>query len=307
MHECLDLPPVDVGEVEAQSQPALRSHVGGDEEPDRICPDQGLVYATLRLARQPDDAVTVVVIEVVAEPLGLVEEAQVLVARHGGVGEREHDLAESGFPASDRSSIDERLVIHGAVIHGRILASREPDRALRCKWGMRKLLVGLGLVVTLLAILSSTALAGGWAVSTLDPMDPPVAGQETEVGFTIRQHGVTPVELEDVAVAITGPSGAIAVFDAQQDGTTGHYVATVVFEAGQSTWEIRQGWFEAQQLGVIDVGATGPPEAPVAVESSSYRWPSAARALLPVAAIVLAGVAIADAVSSRRRNVSARQ
>ena len=45
-------------------------------------------------------------------------------------------------------------------------------------------------------------------------MDPPVAGQETEVGFTIRQHGVTPVDLEDVAVAITGPSGAIAVFDA---------------------------------------------------------------------------------------------
>ena len=139
---------------------------------------------------------------------------------------------------------------------------------------MRKLLVGLGLVVTLLAILSPSALAGGWAVSTLDPMDPPVAGQETEVGFTIRQHGVTPVELEDVAIAVTGPSGAIAVFDAQQDGTTGHYVATVVFEEGQSTWEIRQGWFEAQQLGVIDVGVTAAPETPVAVESSSYRWPS---------------------------------
>jgi hypothetical protein len=172
---------------------------------------------------------------------------------------------------------------------------------------MRKLLVGLGFVVTLLAILSPSALAGGWAVSTLDPMDPPVAGQDTEVGFTIRQHGVTPVELENVAVAITGPSGAIAVFDAQQDGTTGHYVATVVFEEGQSTWEIRQGWFEAQQLGVIDVGMTAAPEAPVAVESSSYRWPSAARALLPVAAIVLAGVAIADAVSSRRRQKSASQ
>jgi hypothetical protein len=174
---------------------------------------------------------------------------------------------------------------------------------------MRKLLVGLGLVVTLLAILSPSALAGGWAVSTLDPMDPPVAGQETEVGFTIRQHGVTPVDLEDVAVAITGASGAIAVFNARQDGTTtGHYVATVIFEEGQSTWEIRQGWFEPQQLGVIDVGASASLETPVAVESSSsYRWPSAARALLPVAAIVLAGVAIADAVSSRRRKESASQ
>lgn len=173
---------------------------------------------------------------------------------------------------------------------------------------MRKLLVGLGLVVALLAILSPSALAGGWAVSTLDPMDPPVAGQETEVGFMIRQHGVTPVDLEDVAVAITGTSGVIAVFDARQDGTTGHYVATVVFEAGPSTWEIRQGWFAAQSLGVIDVGASASLDTPVAVESSSsYRWPSPARALLPVAAIVLAGVAIADAVSSRRRKESASQ
>ena len=96
-------------------------------------------------------------------------------------------------------------------------------------------------------------------VSTLDPMDAPVAGQETEVGFTIRQHGVSPVDVEDVAVAITGPSGAIAVFDARQDGTTGHYVATVVFEEGQSTWEIRQGWFAPQPLGVIDVGASAAP------------------------------------------------
>ncbi len=69
-----------------------------------------------------DHAVAMVVIEVVAEPLGLVEEAQVLVARHGGVGERKHDLAESGFPPSDRSSIDELMVIHGGLIHRRILA-----------------------------------------------------------------------------------------------------------------------------------------------------------------------------------------
>ena len=172
---------------------------------------------------------------------------------------------------------------------------------------MRKLLVGLGLVVAVLGGLAPAAFAGGWAVSTLDPMDAPVAGQESEVGFTIRQHGVSPVDVEDVAVAITGPSGAIAVFDARQDGTTGHYVATVVFEEGQSTWEIRQGWFAPQPLGVIDVGASAAPSTPAAVESSSYRWPSAARALLPVAAIVLAGVAIADAVSGRRRKESASQ
>jgi hypothetical protein len=162
-------------------------------------------------------------------------------------------------------------------------------------------------VVAVVGGLAPAAFAGGWAVSTLDPMDPPVAGQETEVGFTIRQHGVSPVDVEDVAVAITGPSGAIAVFEARQDGTTGHYVATVVFEEGQSTWEIRQGWFAPQPLGVIDVGVSAASSTPAAVESSSYRWPSAARALLPVAAIVLAGVAIADAVAGRRRKESASQ
>jgi hypothetical protein len=173
---------------------------------------------------------------------------------------------------------------------------------------VKKLLFGLGLVVGLLAVLSPAALAGGWAVSTLDPMDAPVAGAETEVGFTIRQHGVAPVEVEDVAVAITGPSGTIAVFDAHPEGAIGHYVATVVFETGQSTWEIRQGWFAPQPLGVIDVGNSGDaPSAPVSVESSSYRWPSTARALLPLVAVALAGVAIADAVSSRRRRGSASQ
>ncbi len=166
---------------------------------------------------------------------------------------------------------------------------------------MRKLLVGFGLVVMALGVLAPAALAGGWAVSTLDPMDPPVAGQETEVGFTVRQHGVTPVDIEDVAVAITGPSGAVAVFDARPDGGTGHYVATVVFEQGQSTWEIRQGWFAPQPLGVIEVGGSAASSTPVAVESSSYRWPSAARTLVPLAAIVLAGVAVVDAIGGRRR------
>jgi hypothetical protein len=150
-------------------------------------------------------------------------------------------------------------------------------------------------------------------VSTLDPIDPPVAGEETEVGFTLLQHGVTPVDaasLEgvEVAIEVTGPSGVFTVFEARPEGATGHYVATVVFEEGQSTWQIRQGWCAPQPLGVINVGTSAALEAPVAVESSSaYRWPSAARALLPLAAVVLAGVAVADAVSSRRRKASASQ
>ena len=145
-------------------------------------------------------------------------------------------------------------------------------------------------------------LAGGWAVSTLDPMSAPVAGVPIDIGFTIRQHGVTPVDLEDIAIAVTGPSGETTVFPAKRDGVVGHYVATVTFEEGQSTWEIRQGFFEPQDLGTITVAAGT--SSPSAVESSSYRWPGVARGLVPLAAIALATVAITDAIVSRRRKPS---
>jgi hypothetical protein len=139
-------------------------------------------------------------------------------------------------------------------------------------------------------------------VSTLDPMATPTAGVPTDVGFTIRQHGVTPVDLDDVAIAVTGPSGETTVYPAQRDGSVGHYVASVTFDEGQSTWEIRQGFFEAQDLGTITVASGGSRSS--AVESSSYRWPGVARGLVPLAAIALATVAITDAIVSRRRRSS---
>ena len=90
---------------------------------------------------------------------------------------------------------------------------------------MRKPLVGLGLSFVLLLLLAPAALAGGWAVSTIDPMATPTAGAPIDVGFTIRQHGMTPVDLADVAIAVTGPSGEITVYPAHRDGDVGHYVA----------------------------------------------------------------------------------
>ncbi len=38
----------------------------------------------------------------------------------------------------------------------------------------------------------------------------------TDIGFTIRQHGVTPVDLADVAIAVTGPSGETTVYPAAE-------------------------------------------------------------------------------------------
>src|SRR5918995_1922435 len=139
----------------------------------------------------------------------------------------------------------------------------ERRRCGRCRRGMTKvrLLVVLGSAMAGLLLSASAASTGGWAMSSLDPMSVPVAGEEVVVGFTIRQHGVTAVNpdedaSEPVAVAVRSASGDETVFPARQQGPSGHYVAAVTFpEAGQATWEIRQGWFGPQELGVIDVAA----------------------------------------------------
>jgi hypothetical protein len=60
---------------------------------------------------------------------------------------------------------------------------------------------------------ASGATAGGWAVTTLDPLPvEPTAGSTTMIGWTIRQHGVAPVDFStwgdvpDVALVIETPS-----------------------------------------------------------------------------------------------------
>jgi hypothetical protein len=175
-----------------------------------------------------------------------------------------------------------------------------------------RLFVVVGSALVGIVVSASSASAGGWAMSSLDPMSVPVAGEETEVGFTIRQHGVTPVNPDDpgwepVAVAVRSASGDEAVYPARQQGPTGHYVSDVIFpEAGQVYWEIRQGWFGPQDLGAIEVaeagrgvGVAGAADSNGA--SADFRWPLAARAAAMVVAVAAAGVAVTDARRSRRR------
>jgi hypothetical protein len=146
----------------------------------------------------------------------------------------------------------------------------------------------------------STASAGGWAVSTLDEVPAPAPGETVTVGFTIRQHGVTPVNIDDVAVEVMGPSGAIEVFVARQEGAVGHYVADVVFgEQGVHNWAIRQGWFANQELGTIDTSADASTAGGGGGGTSSTT--QFLRYGMPTLALALGGYAAIDAFSSRRR------
>jgi hypothetical protein len=172
---------------------------------------------------------------------------------------------------------------------------------------MRKLLfISVAVLVGVLA--ASPASAGGWAVTTLDEVPSPVAGEDVDVGFTIRQHGKTPVDVEEAGIAIGPAGGKRAYFKARQEGPTGHYVATVRFPAdGTYTWEVVQGWFGPQSLGTIDVpgGAPVPVAAPVTIRHEPVQLPLAVRLLLPTVALAAGGLALADVLHARRQRLAA--
>ncbi|MDP2292069.1 MAG: hypothetical protein Q8M22_12840 [Actinomycetota bacterium] len=165
----------------------------------------------------------------------------------------------------------------------------------------------VGLLVALLAILGlgGTAAAGGWAVTTLDATPVPVPGEPVDVGFTIRQHGVTPVDIADgVAIEVVAADGTVQRFPAERQGVVGHYVASVVFPAaGDFNWSVIQGSFGPQDLGVLSVDAAT--SGAVAGAGSEHRFPAVLRYGLIALAVCLAAFAIVDFVSSRRRRTAA--
>lgn len=147
--------------------------------------------------------------------------------------------------------------------------------------------------------IGSLATAGGWAVSTLDEVPVPIAGEPIDVGFTIRAHGITPVDISgNVGITITLGGGTANYFPATADETVGHYVARVEFPTvGSYQWSIRQGWYAEQDLGQIDVGV------PTKIVNSG----SSSNSLQYIAlggATLFGLVALIDMVMARRRRLS---
>lgn len=186
-----------------------------------------------------------------------------------------------------------------------------PRRARSRRWRALVLVTG---VSALVALGASPAGAGGWAVSTLDPIRTPLAPGSTAVGFTIRQHGVRPVNPDgDVGIEMRDPAGGSRFFPADAHGSPGHFVARVRFDAaGTYRWAVHQGWFGEQDLGPVQVAAGGATtvaargalDAPTAA-AAGYRWPIALRVLVPLAGAALGILAIALGVRDRRRHAGA--
>lgn len=96
----------------------------------------------------------------------------------------------------------------------------------------------IGLIILLLCV--RPAAAGGWVVITLDELPGPIrAGKIVRLGFTVRQHGVTPINGVTPVLTTANPeTGETITAEAQQVGETGHFEVAVVFP-GAGTWEWR--------------------------------------------------------------------
>jgi cytochrome c1 len=87
------------------------------------------------------------------------------------------------------------------------------------------------------------ALAGGWAVITLDelPGQGINAEEPLDIGFTVRQHGIRPMEgLTPTIHASQQDTGESFTVGAKPAGRTGHYEATLNFpSSGTWNWTIQ--------------------------------------------------------------------
>jgi hypothetical protein len=117
--------------------------------------------------------------------------------------------------------------------------------------------ISLGLALLLALVFAFPAFAGGWAVITLDELPTDVvAGQPLTIGFTVRQHGVRPLDgLYPTVIASLLTENPLTV-QAEADGSPGHYTATFTFpKAGDWEWSI-QAFTMDQRMPTLRVAAS---------------------------------------------------
>ena len=158
------------------------------------------------------------------------------------------------------------------------------------------------LVIALLMslVLAVPVFAGGWAVITLDELPTDVvAGEPLTIGFTVLQHGQTPMtDLHPIVVANLHKETEFKTI-AEAEGKPGHYTATLTFpKEGEWSWSI-QAFTMDQKMPMLTVAAPAIAAAnlPVIVEETAASFASP---MILVSAAVLA-LGLAGAVVGYRR------
>jgi hypothetical protein len=144
----------------------------------------------------------------------------------------------------------------------------------------RRLALAASLASMLSLAVAATALAGGWANAVMDtPPDHPAGPNEpVTLGFTLMQHGVTPVDWGNAQIVLTNAdTGEQITAVAHPVGATGHWLAEVSLPANGS-WD-----YEVQHdLLITMMGAQ-----PITVGGAATAASSAAIGLSP--ALLAAG------------------
>ncbi len=137
------------------------------------------------------------------------------------------------------------------------------------------------LAVAIGALWIGPVSAGGWAVTTLDALPSSVyAGQAYEIGYMIRQHGVTPFTTAKPRIVVS-LDGQQLSFAGQPHGQPGHYVSEVQFpRAGTWTLAVDQTPFAIQELGTLQILVPTAPDAQ-AITTTLGEAPSNATSISP--------------------------
>jgi mono/diheme cytochrome c family protein len=117
--------------------------------------------------------------------------------------------------------------------------------------------ISLVLALALAFALAIPVLAGGWAVITLDELPTNVvAGDSFTVGFTVLQHGKTPLTDLDPTIIAKSSSNEKFIVLAKPEGKPGHYAASLTFPSeGNWEWSI-QAFTMDQPMPVLSVAAS---------------------------------------------------
>lgn len=167
-----------------------------------------------------------------------------------------------------------------------------------------KFKISLVLALLLALALAVPVFAGGWAVITLDELPTNVtAGEPFTVGFTVLQHGKTPMTDLDPTILVESPDGEKSAVLAKPEGKPGHYAATLTFSTeGDWNWTI-QAFSMEQKMPVLSVAASSAASANAPVVEAELVKESSTSPIIIVRwlalGIGLVGLAIAFIRKSR--------
>lgn len=123
---------------------------------------------------------------------------------------------------------------------------------------LSKFRIALGMTLIFAIAFAIPVFAGGWAIITLDEIPTGlVAGEPVTVGFTVLQHGQTPMNDLEPTIILLLPKEEQILVSAQPDGKPGHYTAIFSLpKEGEWEWSI-QAFTMEQQMPVLHVAAAG--------------------------------------------------